>query len=242
MTTHEVFVTGGTGYIGRPLVERLVARGHAVTALVREASATKIPPGAAVTVGNALDASTFIGAVPPADTFVHLVGVPRPNSFKGRAFRSVDLMSIQAGVRAAREVGIEHFVYLSVARPAPIMRVYQQVRREGEELIQQAGLNATFLRQWYVLGPGHRWPYVLMPAYAVLARIPATRDGALRLGLVRHGQMLDALVDAVEHPPVGTRVVDVPAIRAGRIRHMVGSKELGSGSAAADGQSRYKHT
>jgi uncharacterized protein YbjT (DUF2867 family) len=96
------------------------------------------------------------------------------------------------------------------------MRVYQQVRREGEELIQQAGLNATFLRPWYVLGPGHRWPYVLMPAYAVLARIPATRDGALRLGLVRHGQMLDALVDAVEQPPVGTRIVDVPAIRADR--------------------------
>ncbi len=216
MTARGVFVTGGTGYLGRPLVERLVACGHAVTALVREASATKIPTGATVTVGNALDATTFTAAVPPADTFVHLVGVPRPNPFKGRAFRSVDLVSIQAGVRAAHEAGIEHFVYLSVARPAPIMHVYQQVRREGEELIQQAGLNATFLRPWYVLGPGHRWPYVLMPAYALLARIPATHEGALRLGLVRHEQMVDALVHAVEHPALGTRVVDVPAIRAAR--------------------------
>ena len=216
MTARGVFVTGGTGYLGRPLVERLVARGHAVTALVREASATKIPTGATVTVGNALDAATFTAAVPPANTFVHLVGVPHPNPFKGRAFLSVDLVSIQAGVRAAKEAGIEHFVYLSVARPAPIMKVYQQVRREGEELIRQAGLNATFLRPWYVLGPGHRWPYALMPVYALLARLPATRDGALRLGLVRHEQMVDTLVDAVEQPAVGTRVVDVPAIRAAR--------------------------
>jgi len=29
----NVFVTGGTGYIGRALITALVARGHAVTAL-----------------------------------------------------------------------------------------------------------------------------------------------------------------------------------------------------------------
>ena len=111
--------------------------------------------------------------------------------------------------------GFEHS--LCTGNPTiPSTHLEDQLAADEETLIQQAGLNATFLRPWYVLGPGHRWPYVLMPAYAVLARIPATRDGALRLGLVRHGQMLDALVDAVEHPPVGTRVVDVPAIRAGR--------------------------
>jgi hypothetical protein len=72
---------------------------------------------------------------------------------------------------------------------------------------------ATIVRPWYVLGPGHRWPYALLPIYAALERIPATREAAARLGLVKLPQMVAALVHAVEHPPDGVRVLDVPAIR-----------------------------
>jgi hypothetical protein len=64
-----------------------------------------------------------------------------------------------------------------------------------------------------VLGPGHRWPYVLLPIYAVLSRLPSTREGARRLGLVTLEQMLRALVRAEEEPPAGIREIDVPQIR-----------------------------
>jgi hypothetical protein len=30
-------------------------------------------------------------------------------------------------------------------------------------MIGQSGLNTTILRPWYVLGPGHYWPYLLKP-------------------------------------------------------------------------------
>jgi uncharacterized protein YbjT (DUF2867 family) len=89
----------------------------------------------------------------------------------------------------------------------------------GERAIASAGLTATVLRPWYVLGPGHWWPAVLLPVYAVLGAIPATRDGAHRLGLVTIEQMLDALVAAIEHPPVQghVRVMSVPDIRRASI-------------------------
>ncbi|HEX5135208.1 MAG TPA: NmrA family NAD(P)-binding protein, partial [Thermoanaerobaculia bacterium] len=38
MPNDAVFVAGGTGYIGRPLVAALLARGHGVRALVRPGS------------------------------------------------------------------------------------------------------------------------------------------------------------------------------------------------------------
>jgi len=111
-------------------------------------------------------------------------------------------------------VGIRHFVYLSVAHPAPMMQDYIAVRSECEAAIESAGLNATILRPWYVLGPGHRWPYLLLPVYTVAELLPPTREGAQRLGLVTLEQMTNALTVAVENPVDGIRVVTVPEIRA----------------------------
>ena len=77
-----------------------------------------------------------------------------------------------------------------------------------------SGLAATVLRPWYVLGPGHRWPYGLIPLYWIAERMPSTREGARRCGLVTLGQILTALVRAVEEPATAVRVVTVPEIRS----------------------------
>lgn len=165
--------------------------------------------------GNALDALSWADTVRPAETLVHLVGTPRPNPSKARQFRDVDLASILAAVDAATRSGVRHLVYVSVAHPAPVMRAYIEARTEGEALVRASGLEATVLRPWYVLGPGHRWPYLLLPVYAVFERMPRTAEGARRLGLVTREQMIAALVRAVENPPHGVRIVEVPEIRAG---------------------------
>jgi uncharacterized protein YbjT (DUF2867 family) len=209
-------VTGATGYVGRALIPALLARGHRVRALCRAASAARVPPGAEVIVGDALVASSFAPAVAPADTLVHLVGTPHPSPAKAASFRAIDLVSAHAALDAALESGVRHFVYVSVAQPAPVMRAYIEVRQAVEARIRASGMAATIVRPWYVLGPGHRWPYVLLPVYAVLARVPATRDSAQRLGLVTLAQMVAALVASIERGPDGERVLNVPDIRAAR--------------------------
>ena len=128
-------------------------------------------------------------------------------------FRAVDLPSVRASLAAAQEAKIRHLVYVSVAQPAPVMKAYIQVRAECETLIRTIGLSATMLRPWYILGPGHYWPMALLPLYAVLKRLPGTREAAERLGLVTIQQMVSALVWAIEHPAEGVRVVEVARIR-----------------------------
>jgi uncharacterized protein YbjT (DUF2867 family) len=210
---HSVFITGGTGYMGQKLIARLLKRGHEVRALVRPGSEKKLPAGCAPVSGNALDGVSYAGRVPPSDTFVQLVGVTHPSPAKAAAFREVDLASGLGAVAAAKSAGVRHFVYLSVAHPAPMMHAYIAVRSECEAAIESAGLNATILRPWYVLGPGHRWPYLLIPIYKLAEILPQTRDGARRLGLVTLEQMTSALTVAVENPVEGRRVVTVPEIR-----------------------------
>lgn len=208
--THNIFLTGGTGYMGGRLASLLLSRGHSVRALAR--SPQKLPSGCEAVTGDALS-DAYAPHVAGADTFVHLVGVAHPSPSKAAEFRSIDLKSLQCAVRAASDAGVRHFVFVSVAHPSPVMKAYIAVRQECEQIIGASGMNATILRPWYVLGPGHRWPYALVPFYWMMERIPATRERALRLGLVTLPQMIQTMAAAVESPAVGVRVLDVPAIR-----------------------------
>ena len=217
MQARHVFVTGGTGYLGRRVIPELLRRGHRVRALVRPGSERRLPEGAAPAVGDALEAGSFAARVAPADTFLQLVGVPHPSPAKAAQFRSVDLASARAGVEAASLSGVAHFVYVSVAHPAPMMKSYWEARAEAEAFLASKKLNATVLRPWYVLGPGHRWPYLLVPGYWIAERLPSTRESARRLGLVTLDQMAAAIVTAIENPVIGKRIVEVPEIRKARL-------------------------
>lgn len=180
---------------------------------MRPGSKAKLPAACEVVSGNALDANSYRQLIHPADTFIHLVGVPYPSSAKTAELRAIDLVSAREAIEACAELKVHHFIYLSVAHPAPIRRDYIAVRAECEQMIQDRQLNSTILQPWYVLGPGHHWPYALLPLYKVCEWLPFTRAAALRLGLVTFEQLILALVAAVESPIQGTRVVGVPEIR-----------------------------
>ena len=164
-------------------------------------------------VGDALHGLSYAAHVAPADTFVHLVGVSHPSPAKAEQFLTIDLASVAAAVPAAVTAGVKHFVYVSVAQPAPAMKAYVAARVRGEQLIRESGLSATFIRPWYVLGPGHWWPVLLLPGYWLAELIPSTRERAKRIGLVSRPQMVRALVHAVEQPVSGVRILHVSDIR-----------------------------
>ena len=216
--SRTVCITGATGYLGRALSTALSARGHAVCALVRPGGAARAAPGSEVRELDVFDVDALSAAFFAGATVVHLIGTPHPNPSKAAEFQRVDLGSARICATAAARAGVAHIVYVSVAQPAPMMRAYVEARAAAEAAITAAGLTATFVRPWYVLGPGHRWPYLLLPFYGLAELVPSMRDSARRLGLVTLAQMTRALVFAAEHPPPAgeRRVVDVPAILAAR--------------------------
>jgi uncharacterized protein YbjT (DUF2867 family) len=82
----DVFVTGGTGYVGSRLIATLLTSGHRVRAFARQTSLGRLPEGATPVVGDALDAESVAAALRAGDTVVHLVGTPHPNPSKARQF------------------------------------------------------------------------------------------------------------------------------------------------------------
>ena len=206
---NKIFITGGTGYIGSRLIPALIQNDFEIFALIRKGSENKLPAGCNIVFGDSLNSSSYENNIPPCETFIHLVGVAHPGPGKKEQFRSIDLVSIQQAVSAALKAGVRHFIYLSVAHPAPVMKDFIEVRMKGEELIRQSGLNATFIRPWYVLGPGHYWPYVFVPFYKLFEMIHSTRESTKRLGLVKLDQMVNCVSYSVKNPANGIKIYNV---------------------------------
>jgi uncharacterized protein YbjT (DUF2867 family) len=213
MTNRIIFITGGTGYVGKSLIPILINNGFQIKALVRPGSENKLTDNVEIITGNALEEKSFINKIKPAETFIQLVGISHPNPMKAKQFREIDLVSAKASIEAASKTGIKHFIYISVAHPAPIMKEYIEVRKETENFISEKKINATLIRPWYILGENHYWPYVFLPAYWLLKKIPATRETAKRLEPVRLEHILKVLLLAVQFPAAGVRVIEAPQIK-----------------------------
>lgn len=209
----NVFITGGTGYIGSRIIPLLAEKGYHVTALARKESLNKLPGGCKPVAGNALDENTFKEYLKDCDTFIQLVGVSHPSPAKKEEFKKIDLASVKASVNAAKYAGVKHFVYLSVAQPAPMMKDYIDVRKKGEDILSENKINSSIIRPWYIIGPGHYWPIILKPIYKIAELIPATREQAINLGLVTLQQMLKTILFAVENPPEGIKIYKTEEIR-----------------------------
>jgi uncharacterized protein YbjT (DUF2867 family) len=211
----QIFITGGTGYMGQRLITLLIDKGYTIKALVRKGSENKLPPGCSYIMGNPFNASTFSKDIPAEAIFVQLLGVAHPGPAKREQFRVIDLASAKASAEAALQAAVQHFVYVSVAQtPVSIMRDFQQCRAEGEAAIRATQIPATFIRPWYVVGPGHYWPLFFQPLFTILEWIPFTSAKAKGLRLITLKQMLNTLLYAIENmPSSGVNIIEIDDMR-----------------------------
>jgi uncharacterized protein YbjT (DUF2867 family) len=211
----QIFITGGTGYMGSRLIKMLLVKGYKVKALVRNGSENKLPAGCDHVIASAFDAKSFSKEIPANATFIQLLGVAHPGPKKKEQFKTIDLASAKASALAAKDAGVKHIIYVSVAQiPTNIMKDYQQCRADGEAFIRATEIPATFIRPWYVVGPAHYWPLLFSPLFKILEWIPSTSQKAKALRLVSLKQMLNTLVYAVEHEPKDKiNIIEIESIR-----------------------------
>lgn len=159
-----ILVTGGTGFIGSFLIPRLVSAGHDVRLLLRPSSRNpNLPKGRTfdVALASLQDLSGLRSAIAGVDTIVHLAS----SESRGlRAdFQGVDIDGTRNLLQAARESGVEHFVYLSHLG-ADSASAYPLLRAKGiaEQFISNSGIHYTIIRSAVVFGPNDRFIGPLM--------------------------------------------------------------------------------
>lgn len=109
----KILVTGGTGFLGRNVVERLVADGHEVTVLVRPTSSrTGFPDAVRFAVGDVTEPASLRAAAHGHDAVLHgaaLVKIAAP----GDAFDRINVQGLENVLRAAEDARVERVLYVS---------------------------------------------------------------------------------------------------------------------------------
>ena len=202
MEQQRVTVFGGSGFVGRYVVERLADQGAVVTVAVRDPEDAKFlrtlgQVGQVVPVAaNILDAAAVARAVDGADAVVNLVGI----LFKrGRqSFKSIHTDAPATIGRAAAEAGVSRVVQISaIGAQSNGWSEYQRSKGDGEKTLREQFPGATILRPSIIFGPEDGF----FNLFGMLARVtpvlPLYGGGKTRFQPVYVGDVAAAVVNAL---------------------------------------------
>jgi dihydroflavonol-4-reductase len=215
-----ILVTGGTGFIGSHLVDRLAAQGRALRCLVRRGSRLDLLPRAGLELarGDLAAGEGLPEALRGVDAVIHLAGVT-----KARALSDYEAGNARATANLLRAAGeVRRLVHVSSlaaagpstagapltedAAPRPVSH-YGRSKLAAEEAVRNSPLwdRAVIVRPPVVYGPRDRDVYQVLRAAARgwMARIGSVER---RFSLIHVQDLVDGLLAALDRPNAGARI------------------------------------
>lgn len=145
-----ILVSGSTGFLGREICRRLAARGHAVRGLVRSTSdpdavAQLRASGVETVEGDLKDPSSLDRACRGVEAVVSTATATRTRQ-EGDSLETADRDGQLALVDAAREAGVQRFVFVSLSGGIGSGDPLTRAKRAVEERVRESGMTYTILR------------------------------------------------------------------------------------------------
>jgi nucleoside-diphosphate-sugar epimerase len=242
----NVFVTGGTGFVGAHLVKALRARGDSVTALVRRpALAERLGWGSDVRLlrGDLDDETALREGCAGADVVYHVAGQIAAKS--AAEFMSTNRDGTANVLEAARDGGARRMLFVSslavagptspghpideTRAPAPVTD-YGRSKLAAEVLVRAmpATLPWTIVRPPVVYG---EWDRGTLKIFQLAARgvAPVFGDGSQELSVIHAEDLARALMAAATAPAAVGRVYFAahPAVTTSRALVLTAGRALG---------------
>ena len=170
----KILVTGGSGFLGRHVVNRLVADGHSVVVPTRRRERAKhliVLPAVDVLEADIHDEATLGRLVARCDAVVNLVGVlhSRSGAPYGPAFERAHVELLRKLVEACTRASVRRVIHVSaIGATADAPSEYLRSKAAGEEILLAARdkIDATVFRPSVIFGPDDRF----MNVFAFLQR------------------------------------------------------------------------
>ena len=207
----KVLVTGGTGYVGRTLREKLREQGHDVRLMVRQQSVHKIGAGEGYEVveGDVLESHACLKAVDGCAAVVNLVGIIREYPNEGTTYVAMHTEATFNVLDAARRSGVDRFVHMSALGARPDARSkYHTTKFEAEEIVKNSGLRWTVFRPAVIFDRGDMFIRELVDL-VFRPVVPVIDGGKAMLQPVSLANVTDAMAHSVLMPETTGRLFEV---------------------------------
>lgn len=199
----RIVVTGGTGFIGREVVDQLLEGGdHDVVVTSRNPEkADRWAGRVQVVQAFAGDTISLGRAFTGADVVVQAIQFPNhpvEDPSRGRTYMEVDGKGTEVAARTAKRVGVRRFVYLSGAgagqgRP----QTWFQAKDRAEAAIRETGMEYALLRPSWIYGPGDRSMNRFVFFCRYLPVVPVIGDGTTPVYPIYVGDVARCVAEAV---------------------------------------------
>jgi uncharacterized protein YbjT (DUF2867 family) len=196
----RIFVTGGTGFVGKHVIRALLGQGLLVRALVRRGSERDLQGFESIerVPGDVLAPETLTASVEGCAAIVHLVGIIRERRSRGVTFEALHTEATRNMLGLARAAGVRRFVHMSAlgTRPNAAAR-YHQTKWAAEEAVRASGLDWTIFRPSIIFGRGDELVSMLAKMIRRLPVVPVLGTGRYRLQPIAVEQVGEAFARAV---------------------------------------------
>ncbi len=232
-----ILVTGGAGFVGNNVVEKLVQQGKPVKAMVRPGSAEKVKlrlskfgDKISVVEGDVRDRKTLPRLMEGVSAIVHTVAISME---KGDAtYDEVNYQGTINVVDAAEDAGVQRFVFISQnGADSSIKYRFLQSKGKAQDYVHNSKLDATSLRPSAIFGPQDEF----FNTFARLLRLtplifPLVGGGKAEFQPVSVYDVAEATVRSLDDPTTIGKALDLggpEALTLGEIERRV-IKALGT--------------
>lgn len=196
-----IAILGGTGFVGRALVERLLADGHAVTVVSRNRARHAerlLAPNATIRECDEYDAAALADALRGHDTAINLVGVLNDAGIgdSDRGFVRAHVELTRTLIAACRDAGIARLLQMSSLNAGRGRSHYLRTRGQAEELVKASGLDWTIFQPSVIFGPGDGLFCRFAAVLALAPALPLARASA-KFAPVYLGDVVEAFARAL---------------------------------------------
>jgi uncharacterized protein YbjT (DUF2867 family) len=195
--SRRVTVFGGTGFLGRRIVERLLAHGFAVRAAARHPQPVRVLAGAEADRVEPLkadinDEASVAAALEGGWGAVNAVSLYVESG--GATFRRVHVEGAARLARLAREAGVARLVHISGIGADPGSRSsYIAARGRGEEAVRAEFPSATIVRPAVMFGSDDAFLTMLRRLVRLMPVLALFGRGETRLQPVHVGDVAEAV-------------------------------------------------